>query len=128
MIGPCRATQDQTQMRPLVLLAMAGLLVLPGLSNPLYAQDNSSPSSAWQMLSPGGLFRPSAVTSAEDSAMLSAEIIAARLHARGYRDIAGLRLIGRTWLCQAIGPKGENVVLVIDAQSGDITGQRVTVR
>ncbi len=56
---------------------------------------------------------------------LEASAVRKSLQARGFSDIGPLTLRGRTFLCEATGPRRERVRLVVDAASGAISGLQV---
>jgi hypothetical protein len=51
--------------------------------------------------------------------------LAASLRARGFRDIGPIQQRGTTFICEATGPSGERVRLVINGLTGGIDGVRV---
>lgn len=51
--------------------------------------------------------------------------VAESLGARGFVNVTGLRLRGRIYVCEATGPRGERVQLVVDADSGEISGMQL---
>lgn len=56
---------------------------------------------------------------------LAAEDVARSLKARGFVDVTVVRQRGRNFLCEATGPRGERVRLVVDAASAEISGMQV---
>ncbi len=52
------------------------------------------------------------------------EVAQSLLH-RGFSDVSVIRQRGQAYLCEATGPRGERVRLVVDAASGDISGMQV---
>jgi len=51
--------------------------------------------------------------------------LVASLRARGFRDIGAIQQRGTTFICEATGPSGERVRLVINGLTGGIDGVRV---
>jgi hypothetical protein len=51
--------------------------------------------------------------------------VVAILHRRGFSDIGIVRQRGMTYICEATGPQGERVRLVVNAMTGGIDGVRV---
>lgn len=51
--------------------------------------------------------------------------VADSLMRRGFRDVSVVRQRGGAYICEATGPRGERVRLVVDAMSGDISGMQV---
>lgn len=51
--------------------------------------------------------------------------VADSLTRRGFKDVSVVRQRGGAYICEATGPRGERVRLVVDAQSGDISGMQV---
>lgn len=47
------------------------------------------------------------------------------LRIRGFREVEVLWRRGRTYLCEAVGPRGERLQLVVDALSADIIGVQI---
>lgn len=58
-------------------------------------------------------------------APLTSEEVAPSLRARGFVDVSAVRQRGRSFLAEATGPRGERVRLVLDAESGEISGMQV---
>lgn len=58
-------------------------------------------------------------------APLTSEQVAPALRARGFVDVSAVRQRGRSFLAEATGPRGERVRLVLDAESGEISGMQV---
>lgn len=59
------------------------------------------------------------------AAPLTSEEVAPSLRARGFVDVSAVRQRGRSFLAEATGPRGERVRLVLDAESGEISGMQV---
>ena len=55
---------------------------------------------------------------------LPARVIVGSLYRRGYRDIDIKRLRGANYIAIAINPRGARVLVVVDAQTAEITGLR----
>ncbi|MBB6308329.1 hypothetical protein [Xanthobacter tagetidis] len=51
--------------------------------------------------------------------------VADSLMRRGFKDVSVVRQRGGAYICEATGPRGERVRLVVDAQSGEISGMQV---
>lgn len=56
---------------------------------------------------------------------LAADDVAQSLKRRGFSDVSVVRQRGQNYLCEATGPRGERVRLVVDSASGDISGMQV---
>lgn len=56
---------------------------------------------------------------------LAPEEVSQSLSHRGFSDVSVVRQRGQSYLCEATGPRGERVRLVVDAASGDISGMQV---
>jgi len=58
------------------------------------------------------------------SGFLPPRVIVGSLYRRGYRDIDIKRLRGANYIAIAINPRGARVLVVVDAQTAEITGLR----
>lgn len=56
---------------------------------------------------------------------LAPDEVAQSLSHRGFSDVSVVRQRGQAYLCEATGPRGERVRLVVDAASGEISGMQV---
>lgn len=93
-----------------VLLPQSPLLDSIG---PTPTRDPTEPYRPYQTHPPGGV------------GPLAAKDVAQSLSHRGFSDVSIVRQRGQAYLCEATGPRGERVRLVVDAASGDISGMQV---
>lgn len=74
---------------------------------------------------PHGAFGPYLSTPPDVGVMLDAASVKASLEARGFTGVSRPVLRGRTYVCEATGPRRERVRLVVDYATGVIVGLTV---
>lgn len=120
-----RALSVHTELPPMPSLATAGMAGPAGgrslFANP--AADEPARATPGFTLTQPDPYRP--YQNGRPAAVLEPSDVSARLRARGFVDVSGVRQRGRTFLAEATGPRGERVRLVIDAASGEISGMQV---
>ena len=87
--------------------------ILSDAAAPTVSRNQPEPYEPYQTHPPGGA-RP-----------LAPGDVAQSLFHRGFSDVSVVRQRGQIYLCEATGPRGERVRLVVDAASGDISGMQV---
>ena len=76
-------------------------------------------------LTPPVPFRPYMKHPPEGTHPVAPDEVAGTLVQRGFTDVSVVRQRGGAYICEATGPRGERVRLVVDAMSGDISGMQV---
>ncbi|MEP9348907.1 hypothetical protein [Xanthobacter sp. KR7-225] len=76
-------------------------------------------------LTPPVPFRPYMKHPPEGAHPVAPDEVADTLMRRGFTDVSVVRQRGGAYICEATGPRGERVRLVVDAMSGDISGMQV---